>query len=82
MNFLKQLFSDSPGVSFGRAASAVLIAAVVVWISFFLWKNSHFPDVMTIAALNALALSPYGVGKTLGKAAEVLGQKKENEAPQ
>ena len=74
MNFLKQLISDVPGVSFGRAASAWLIVAVTVWISFFLWKNSHFPDVVTIAALNALALSFYGIGKGLGKAAEIFGK--------
>jgi hypothetical protein len=75
VNFFKQLFSDQPGVSFGRVASEQLIIAVIVWVSFFLWKNHQFPEVMTIAALNALALSPYTLGKGLGKAAEILGQK-------
>jgi len=75
-DFFKQLFSDSPGASFGRAASAWLIVAVTAWISFFLWKNSHFPDVVTIAALNALALSPYTLGKGIGKAAEILAAQK------
>jgi hypothetical protein len=74
MNFLKKLFSDEPGASFSRVATQQLIVAVIVWISFFLWKNSHFPDVVTIAALNALALSPYGLGKGVGTIRAILGK--------
>jgi hypothetical protein len=81
MNFLEQLFSDNPGVSFGRAATAWLIVAVTVWIGFFLYVNQKFPDPITIAALNALALSPYTVGKGMGKAAEILGQHKAEAGP-
>lgn len=76
MNFFKQLVSDVPGVSFGRVATGWLIIAVTVWIGFFLYVNRKFPDPMTIAALNALALSPYTLGKAMGKAAEILGQQK------
>ena len=82
MNWLKQLFSAEPGISFGRVASVPFILAVIIWISYFLWTTAHseagirFPDIGIIAALNALALSFYTVGKGIGKTADILTNRK------
>lgn len=79
MNWLKQLFSDAPGVSFGRVASFVALGAVIVWVTIVVWRTTHIPD---LAGLTAFALSFYGAGKLMGKAAEVLGKKDDGNPPQ
>lgn len=85
MNWFKQLLSGDPGASFGRAACIPFILAVIIWISYFLWSTAHtpagirFPDLTTIGALNALAISFYGLGKGMAKTAEIFGNRRDAE---
>ena len=67
--FLKQLFSDAPGVSFGRAATAVCLVAGIVWVTRVVWITNALP---ALDGVTFWALSFYVGGKALGKGAEVL----------
>lgn len=69
MNFIKRLFSDEPGVSFGRVATAVCLLAAIVWVTHVVWATHAIP---ALDGVTFWALSFYGVGKALGKGAEVL----------
>jgi len=72
MRFLQQLFSDAPGVSFGRVATAISLVAAICWVTWVVYKTAAVP---ALDGITMFALSFYGTGKLLGKAAEILGKR-------
>ena len=72
MNFLKQLFSDQPGVSFGRMATFISLLAAIAWVTRVVWQTNAIP---ALDGITLFVVSFYAGGKLIGKAAEVLGKK-------
>ena len=62
MDFLRELFSETPGVSYGRVGSAVLLMAGVLWVSFLVWTTKQLPDLSGLALLIG---TPFGLSKGL-----------------
>ena len=73
MNFLKQLFSDQPGASFGRVATFISLVAAIVWVTRVVWKTNAIPP---LDGVTFWAASFYVGGKIIGKTAEILGKGK------
>jgi len=73
MNWLKQLFSDEAGVSFGRLASLLWSFAVITWVSIIVWRTN------TIADCRGLEYIPvwfYAGGKGIGALKEIAAMLK------
>jgi hypothetical protein len=71
MNFLKQLFSDSPGVSFGRFGCFLALVAGIVWVTRIVWKTNILPD---LSGLTFFVSSLYLVGKGVGTVRTIFGK--------
>ena len=71
MNFLKQLISDQPGVSFGRFGSLLALAAGIVWVTRIVWKTNLLPD---LSGLTFFITSLYLVGKGVGTIRTIFGK--------
>ena len=71
MNFLKQLFSDQPGVSFGRFGCFLALAAGIVWVTRIVWKTNILPD---LSGLTFFVSSLYLVGKGVGTVRTIFGK--------
>jgi hypothetical protein len=69
MGFLKSLFSDEPGISFGRLATFIALLAVIVWVTKIVWHTNALP---ALDGVTLFAVSFYGTGKLLGKGAQLI----------
>lgn len=71
MNFLKQLFSDQPGVSFGRTGSFIALVASIYWVTVIVLRTSTLPD---LSGLTFFIGSLYVLGKGVGTVRAIFGK--------
>ena len=69
--FLSQLFSDAPGVSFGRFGCLLALGAGIVWVTRIVWKTNLLPD---LSGLTFFVTSLYLVGKGVGTIRTIFGK--------
>jgi hypothetical protein len=70
-DFLKQLFSDSPGVSFGRVGSFIALLAGIYWVTVIVLHTSTLPD---LSGLTFFIGSLYVLGKGVGTVRAIFGK--------
>jgi len=71
--FLKSLFSDEAGVSFGRMASLVWSGAVIAWVSIIVWRTNAIADCK---GLEYIPVWFYAGGKGIGALKEIAAMVK------
>jgi hypothetical protein len=71
VNALKHLFSDEPGVSFGRLSSLLWSCAVIGWVSIIVWRTNGVAD---FKGLEYMPLWFYVGGKGLAKLADIASR--------
>jgi len=73
MNWLKQLFSDEPGLSFGRLSSLLWSGAVIGWVSVIVWRTNSIVDCR---GLEYIPVWFYAGGKSIGALKEIAAMVK------
>jgi len=71
MNFLKELISDQPGVSFGRFGALLALVASITWVTRIVWLTATLPD---LSGITFFISSLYLVGKGIGTVRAIFGK--------
>jgi hypothetical protein len=82
-NFFKGVFSDDGVPSFSRSGTALLVLAVVAWVTIIVWRTAMLPDDLISLAAFMSSLYAVNVGGSTVRAfgAKGTGNGASNTAP-
>jgi hypothetical protein len=76
LDFVKQVFSENGQGSYSRSASGIIVASVIAWVSYVVFRSHTIPDLTGPAAFLTTGVGVhYGTNKAPDILTAILNRK-------